>query len=320
MTFTLPWHTQPEDFLVLLTGVWFLQICISLLSGRLTGHGDPPVLIGLFSNMAELLAGRLNRPWRSRRDRFFRGLIWMLIVLAAAFVIAWVAELLVQRTALAGLVYGFLLLGIMGSAVAVGGSARAGGARSDAEARRRAEDLILSFQNWGMAGLFWFWTLGAAGVMLVMAAGALRGQAGPAEAGYGFGSAARLLIRIVDFPAALLAGILMVLASVMTPKTRAARALKAFLAPHTTLSLGKQKLGLSRIWSLAVGTSALGITLGGPGGRTGQAWLGPRGGHARLAPSDLKKLRYLMFMAHVWALLLMLLAIIGTGDVPDFLN
>jgi adenosylcobinamide-phosphate synthase len=288
--------------------------------------GDPPWLyralphpVVLIGRIIGWLDGRLNRPGAADRARRRRGILAVLVVVAAAVAVGWAIA-----AALAHVPFGWALQALVMSsliaqhslyihvAMVARGLARdglAGGRGAVARivgrdpesldqagvARAAIESLAENFSDGVVAPVFWAALFGLPGLLAYKAintADSMIGHRTPRHAAFGW-AAARLDDAANLIPARL-AGLLITGAALLVPGARAGRAFRAMWrdAPrHRSPNAG---------WQEAAMAGALGLALAGPrryGGRVVEdAWMGA-GGRTDAGPADIRRALRLYLMA-----------------------
>lgn len=253
----------------------------------------PVALLGQLIDRAEL---RYNREEGRRSDRFLRGLLVSLAIIAGAFGLG-----LLLTSLLAGFSGGWLLEALLASTLIAfrslfdhGRKVAVGLTRSLADgqaavahivgrdpqgldeagvARAAVESVAENFSDGVVAPAFWYLLLGLPGLCAYKAINTLDSMIGHRTARHdAFGKAAARIDDAANYVPARLAGLLFVLAAVFQKEADAGRAWRAMLrdAPrHRSPNAG---------WQEAAVAGALGFALAGPRPYGGQivedAWMG----------------------------------------------
>lgn len=287
--------------------------------------GDPvwlyrrvPHPVAIIGRLIAWLERRLNRPQRSTRDRMWRGLGTVIVVvgLAAAVGVAiarlaaylrwgWVIELVLVAILIAQRNL-FDHVRRVASALREGGLAPV--ARPVAHlvgrdpasldrhgvARAAIESLAENFSDGVVAPVFWFALLGLPGLLAYKAINTLDSMIGHRNARYAaFGLVAARLDDAVNFIPARLAGLLMCAAAAFVPSARPLAALRTMVRDaryHRSPNAG---------WPEAAVAGALDLALAGPRqyGTTvvKDAWMGD--GRARADDHDIRRALALFIIA-----------------------
>lgn len=191
-------------------------------------------------------------------------------------------------------------------------AAQADFSRSDDFAVTRAaiSVCVLVFERGLIAPLFWFLMGGLPLACATCALSALSWRFGGAGRGGAFSIMSVWLDRIFCFLPGILAAMVLILAALLTPTASFLRAIKALFARK-----GRARF-LQGGAALSVAAWALNVSVGGPfrtpsGVACDAPWVGPEGASARLDPGHIRRILYLMAMAHL--ILLGLLMEIGYG-------
>jgi len=307
--------------------------------------GDFPLLFRLLPHPVAAvgraigaLDRRLNRPTRSERDRFVRGIVTVLILgvgaivaglLAAAFcrIVAYgwaietliVAILLAQRSLfdhVAAVERALSVRGLEAGREAVRHIVGRDPASLDAHgvARGAIESLAENFSDGVVAPALWYALFGLPGLFLYKTVNTLDSMIGHRLEKYrAFGWAAARLDDVMNFVPARLSGAALALASLFIPGARPAEAAASMIRDarkHRSVNAG---------WPEAAMAGALGLALAGPrrygGTVVDDAWMGS--GRARATSADIGRALALYLAAclvHGGAILCVYLALaIGTG-------
>ena len=273
------------------------------------GLGDPPWLyrrlphpVAWLGQIIEEGEARWNRPGLGGSARFWRGLLFVLAVVALAATLGWIVERIctalpggwVLEAVLASTLIAFRGLhdhvravaealdrGLAEARAAVAHIVGRDPARLDAHgvARAAAESLAENFSDGVVAPLFWFAILGLPGLCAYKAINTLDSMIGQRNPRFEhFGKAAARLDDGVNWVPARLAGLLLVAAARFLPEARARdawRAVRRDAGRHRSPNAGWQEAALA---------GALGFRLAGPreypDGPVEDAWMGD--GHAEL--------------------------------------
>lgn len=304
-----------------------LLLIVAVLDGFL---GDPPGLwsrlphpVALIGRAIAALDQRLNRPERSAADRVRRGGLTVLVVVGGTAAIAfglhlvlaiipfgWVVEALIATTLIA---QKSLYEHVRDVAEALAQDGLAAGRRmvarivgrdpdsldEPAVSRAAIESLAENFSDGVVAPLFWFAVAGLPGLAAYKAINTLDSMIGhltPRHAD--FGRVAARLDDVVNWPAARLAGLLIIAAAVIPSPGQAAagdagrawRVMRRDARRHRSPNAG---------WPEAAMAGALGIRLAGPrryGNRVvDDAWMGgpaldgSGGGRTDAGPADIDR-------------------------------
>jgi adenosylcobinamide-phosphate synthase len=278
--------------------------------------GDMPAV---FSRMPHpiVLAGRaiaffdrkLNRPTRSERSRRERGIVTVIVLVAAAaglgYALDWLCRGSLIGAAVEALAIGILLTGrsLYDHVAAVAGALEWGGlpagrdavrhivgrdpASLDAHgvARAAIESLAENFSDGVVAPVFWYLLLGLPGLFAYKMANTLDSMIGHRTLRYrSFGWAAARFDDLLNLVPARLSGVLLVVAAVFSGEAagNAFRAMLRDAKKHHSPNAG---------WPEAAMAGALGLALAGPRqyaeARVDDPWLG--GGTARARPADIAR-------------------------------
>ena len=302
----------------------FLIMLVALLADM--ALGDPqwlyralPHPVAAFGSLVGAAERRLNRAARGPKALFWRGLVATLTLTLLAAGIGWLLARLCQALPLGWLLEALIassLIAFRGLQAGVGAVARglteslaAGRAAvrhivgrdpdsldGPGVARAAVESLAENFSDGVVAPLFWFALLGLPGLAAYKAINTLDSMIGYKTPHYAaFGKAAARLDDAVNWPAARLAGGLLVAAAALCPGADAARAWRVMRrdAPkHRSPNAG---------WQEAAVAGALNFALAGPR-RYGNevvedAWMGD--GQRSLGAKDLRRALLLYQLAGV---------------------
>ena len=280
---------------------------------------------------------RLNRPERSPRARFQRGLLTLTLLTAASALLGWViayaagvvrfgevlelfvvAVLLAQRS---------LFEHVRAVAAALAGEGLAGGRKavgrivgrdvdkldSHGVARAAIESLAENFSDAVVGPAFWYLLLGLPGVMAYKCVNTLDSMIGHASARYRrFGAPTAYADTALNFIPARLSALLLAAAASFVPNGRPWRALKLALRDarkHRSKNAG---------WPEAAMAGAVSVSLAGPrvygGEAVKDAWLGQEF-TARAMPSDIHRALAIYAIA---CLILLALVLLGVGAAVAF--
>jgi adenosylcobinamide-phosphate synthase len=279
--------------------------------------GDMPAVFAHIPHPI-VLAGRaiaffdrkLNRPTRSERSRRERGIVTVIVLIAAAAAVGYALDRLCRGSligaAVEALAIGVLLAGrslyehVAAVTVALEGGGLPAGreavrhivgrdpASLDAHgvARAAIESLAENFSDGVVAPVFWYLLLGLPGLFAYKMANTLDSMIGHQTLHYrSFGWAAARFDDLLNLVPARLSGLLLVAASAFTDEAAAGQAFRAMLRDarkHHSPNAG---------WPEAAMAGALGLALAGPRqyaeGRVDDPWLG--GGTARARSGDIAR-------------------------------
>ncbi len=279
--------------------------------------GDMPAIYARIPHPI-VLAGRaitffdrkLNRPSRSEPSRRERGIVTVIVLVAAAaavgYALDWLCRGSLVGAAVEALAIGILLAGrsLYEHVAAVTGALESGGlpagrdavrhivgrdpASLDAHgvARAAIESLAENFSDGVVAPVFWYLLLGLPGLFAYKMANTLDSMIGHQTLHYrAFGWAAARFDDLLNLVPARLSGLLLVAASVFTGEAAAGRAFRAMLRD------AKKHHSPNAGWPEAAMAGALGLALAGPRryaeGRVDDPWIG--GGTARARPADIAR-------------------------------
>lgn len=279
--------------------------------------GDPvwfyrrfPHPVAIIGRLIAWLERRLNRPQRAARDRMWRGLGTVIVVVGLATAVAVAVERLAAR-----LEWGWAIeLALVTMLIAqrslfdhvrrVASALRQGGLGPGREAvahlvgrdpasldrhgvaRAAIESLAENFSDGVVAPVFWYALLGLPGLVAYKAVNTLDSMIGHRSARYAaFGMVAARLDDAVNFLPARLSGLLMCAAAAFVPSARPLAALRTMLRDarrHRSPNAG---------WPEAAVAGALDLALAGPR-RYGaevvkDAWMGD--GRARADDRDIRR-------------------------------
>jgi adenosylcobinamide-phosphate synthase len=251
---------------------------------------------------------KLNRPERGERARFVRGILTVIILVAAAAALGWAIEVVCRRS-LAGAAVEAVLIGILVAqrslfqhvaalATALAERGLAAGreavrhivgrdpASLDAHgvARAAIESLAENFSDGVVAPAFWYLVLGLPGLFAYKMVNTLDSMIGHRSPRYrSFGWAAARFDDLANLVPAPIGALLLAAASCFAPGGRPGRALKIMLRDsrkHRSPNAG---------WPEAAMAGALNLALAGPRRYAGEVvedpWIGD--GTARATPADI---------------------------------
>ena len=283
--------------------------------------GDMPVVFATVPHPI-VLAGRaiafferkLNRPARSERNRRERGIVTLIVLVAAAAALGWALHWL-SRGSPAGAIVEALAIGVLvaqrslyqhvaavAAALAQGGLAGglpAGRAavshivgrdpmRLDEHgvARAAIESLAENFSDGVVAPVFWFLVLGLPGLFAYKMANTLDSMLGHRSARYrSFGWAAARFDDLLNLAPAPLSGLLLAGAALFAGEAVAGHALAVMLRD------GRKHHSPNAGWPEAAMAGALGLALAGPRpyaeGDVADPWLGD--GTPDAIPADIAR-------------------------------
>ncbi len=261
---------------------------------------------------------KLNRAYRSAMDRAVRGAFSVVVVasLAGAFGLGvqwltfhndfgWMLELFVMTTllaqrelysAVARVASGLKTSGLSGGRLAVAHIVGRDPAVLDEHGVMRAaiESLAENFSDAVVAPAFWYVLFGLPGMMIYKAVNTLDSMIGYRDKKYAaFGFTAAKLDDILNFVPARLAGLIIVCAAIVAPRTNPARAFTTMwrdAAKHKSPNAG---------WPEAAMAGALGLALAGPRRYArhtqNDPWIG--NGTARVQPGHMDRALYVFMVA-----------------------
>ena len=165
------------------------------------------------------------------------------------------------------------------------------------------------FDKGCIAPLFWFILAGLPGLFVYTALISLVWHVGKDGYSKGFGDVPGALEHIAGFVPGIIAGAVLVIASLATPKAGFVRSLQALYARRGRPAYHEGGL------PLAVAAWGLCVTLGGPvkdlaGTTIARAWVGPQRAGARVPADYLKRALYLSAVAHMMTLFGLVLMLI----------
>lgn len=280
------------------------------------------------------LVRKLDRLNRSRSALRWRGGIVTAIVLIAAAGLGWGADMLHNHWPLGGMTQIVLIVLCLSVAQSWALLARlykalkqdiaykqafyglAMATRSDLTttdaygcARIAIGYAVRIFDKGCVAPLFWFIIAGLPGLFVYTAVISLVWHVGKDGHSKGFGDVPGILERIAGSVPGVIAGVILILASLATPKA-------VFLKGLQSAFAGRGRAAYSEGgWPLMVAAWTLNVTLGGPvkdlsGATISRSWVGPHSAGARVPADYLKRAIYLSAMAHVITLLALLLLLV----------
>ena len=275
------------------------------------GLGDPGWLYRRLPHPVALLGQAIEAGearWNRGNARFWRGLLFVAMVVTLAGTLGWVIEQLcttfpggwIVEAVLASTLIAFrglydrardvtvaLSQGLEAARTAVAHIVGRDPVRLDAPgvARAAAESLAENFSDGVVAPMFWFALFGLPGLCAYKAINTLDSMIGQRNPRYErFGKAAARLDDTVNWIPARLAGLLLVAAARLLPEARARDAWRAIwrdAGKHRSPNAGWQEAALA---------GALGFRLAGPreypDGPVDDAWMGD--GHAELDAAALR--------------------------------
>ena len=240
---------------------------------------------------------KLNRPNRSEQRRRERGIVTVMVLVAAAAGLGWALHRLC-RDSLAGAVVEALAIGILVAqrslfqhVAAVGAALEQGGLAAGREAvghivgrdpmrldqhgvaRAAIESLAENFSDGVVAPVFWYLALGLPGLFAYKMANTLDSMIGHRSARYrAFGWAAARFDDLLNLVPAPLSGLLLIGAALFAGEAMAGHALAVMLRD------GRKHHSPNAGWPEAAMAGALGLALAGPRpyveGDVGDPWLG----------------------------------------------
>ena len=277
--------------------------------------GDPPGVyarlphpVALFGTLADRLERRLNRPHRSDRARFWRGLLMSAVLVALAGGVGWAIQSVLARVPFGWLIGALLASALIAyrslfnhvRAVAEGLKNSLADGRAAVShivgrdpdtldeagvARAAIESAAENFSDGVVAPVLWFALLGLPGLCAYKALNTLDSMIGHRDARYEkFGKAAARLDDMANAVPARVAGLLIVFTAAVGIGTRGGVAWRAVVndaEKHRSVNAG---------WPEAAMAGALGLALAGP--RTygthhvDDAWMN-QGGRAEATADDI---------------------------------
>ncbi len=277
--------------------------------------GDMPALfaavphpVALAGRAIAVLDRKLNRPERGERRRRTRGIITVIVLVAAASGIGWIVHLVCRGTLVGAAVEAFAVGVLLAQrsldqhVASVATALRTGGLLAgrravshivgrdprqlDASgvARAAIESLAENFSDGVVAPVFWYLLLGLPGLFAYKTANTLDSMIGHQSPRYrAFGWAAARLDDLVNFVPARLSGFLFAAAAAFAANGRPHRAVVIMLRD------AKKHRSPNAGWPEAAMAGALGLALAGPRhyaeGVVNDPWLGD--GRAQATPSDI---------------------------------
>jgi adenosylcobinamide-phosphate synthase len=313
--------------------ILLLALALDLLIGDLTAFWRiVPHPVSWVGSATAYFDARLNREQRSARVRRVRGvMIVVLLVLAAAalgvgvarllglFRLGWAVEALIVAILLAQKSLfthvAAVAAALQRGGLAAGRSAVAAIVGRDPEsldehgvARAAIESLAVNFSDGVVAPALWYALLGLPGLFAYKTANTLDGLIGhrsPRHADFGW--AAARLDDVLNLAPARLAGVLLGVAALVTPRASSRAAIVTMLrdaGKHRSPNAG---------WPEAAAAGALGLALAGPrryrGVTVQEPWLGQ--GRARATPADMAMALRLYLMACLALATLVLAALLA---------
>jgi adenosylcobinamide-phosphate synthase len=261
---------------------------------------------------------KLNRPNRSERSRRERGIVTVIVLIAAAAGVGWVVHWLCRGSA-AGAIVEALAIGIMvaqrslfehvaavGAALASGGLPAGRNAVSHivgrdpmrldqhGVARAALESLAENFSDGVVAPVFWYLVLGLPGLFAYKTANTLDSMIGHRSERYrSFGWASARFDDLVNLVPALLSGLLLTAAALFAGEVTPGHAFAVMLRD------GRKHHSPNAGWPEAAMAGALGLALAGPRayaeGEVRDPWLGD--GTPNATPADIERGLRLYMMA-----------------------
>lgn len=288
--------------------------------------GDPrwlfrvvPHPVALFGALVGWFDRRLNRPQRSERARATRGALVAIFLVLLAALIGWAVIRLTQDWRFASIVELVLVTlliaqrslfdhvrdvaraldtgGLDGARTAVAHIVGRDPARLDAHgvARAAIESLAENFADGVVAPVFWYLLFGLPGLLVCKAINTMDSMIGHRTARHAaFGRVAARLDDAMNWLPARIAGVMIVVAALFTPKGAPARAFRVMARD------GRRHRSPNAGWPEAAMAGALGVALSGPrsyaGGTSNEPWLGGEF-PARIGPAEIRRALYLFAVA-----------------------
>jgi adenosylcobinamide-phosphate synthase len=256
------------------------------------------------------LEKKLNRPNRGERSRRERGIVTVIMLVAAASGLGWVLHWL-SRGSLVGAIVEALAIGILvaqrglfqhvaavGAALATGGLSAGRNAVSHivgrdpmrldrhGVARAALESLAENFSDGVVAPVFWYLVLGLPGLFAYKMANTLDSMIGHRSERYlSFGWAAARFDDLLNLVPALLSGLLLAAAAFFADEAMPGHAFAVMLRD------GRKHHSPNAGWPEAAMAGALGLALAGPRpyaeGDVADPWLGD--GTPDATPADIER-------------------------------
>ncbi|TVR98507.1 MAG: cobalamin biosynthesis protein CobD [Rhodospirillales bacterium] len=306
--------TPPVEPLLLLLAALVLDALFGDMR-RLPGLRHPVVLIG---SVIGWLDRRLNREYRSERDRAWRGVLMVVVIVSVTAAVGLLVTGLTWSTAL-GWVLEVLLIAwllaqrslfnhvrVVRTALAAEGLSAGRQAVSHivgrdvrlldehGVARAAIESAAENFNDGVVAPTFWYLLFGLPGLLVYKAVNTMDSMVGYRTPRYrAFGMAAARLDDGMNLVPARLAGLYLCLAAAFVPRARPAAALRVMIRDsrkHRSPNAG---------WPEAAAAGALGLALAGPRRYADTVvddpWIGD--GRSRATVRDIDRVLYLYAVA-----------------------
>jgi adenosylcobinamide-phosphate synthase len=267
-----------------------------------------PHPVAMVGAAISFLDGRLNRATRSDRARRLRGVFVVLLLISAAAALGWAVKKYVSIIHFGWALEAFIVAVLLAQrslfehVAAVAAALQAGGIEAgrtavakivgrDPEsldeydvARAAIESLFENFSDGVVAPAFWYGLLGLPGIFAYKTANTLDSMIGHRSPKYlDFGWAAARFDDVLNWVPARLTGLIICLAALALPETRAGQALRIMIRD------AKKHRSPNAGWPEAAAAGALGLAFGGPrryGGKpVDEPWLGD--GRARASVADI---------------------------------
>ncbi len=305
----LPFYARggPVDPLLILLAALILDAIL----------GDPPLLwralphpVALIGRLVGALDKKLNRDWRSRRDRQIRGALfaggmtlvavglgWGVTELRRQWSFGWVLEALLVWTLIA---QQSLYLHVRAVARGLDRTGLAGGRQAVAKivgrdpdslddygvARAAIESCAENFADGVVAPVFWYLLFGFPGLLAYKTVNTMDSMVGYRDAHYrDFGMVAARLDDAMNLLPARLAAFLLTVAALFVPRGRPLAAWRVMWRDH------RHHASPNSGWPEAAMAGGLGLALAGPRRYAGHAveekWIGD--GRARATVPDIRK-------------------------------
>ena len=292
---------RPEPLLLLLAALAIDAAIGGVLAHRAGLRGPAWVI----DATALYLEPRLNRTRRGDTNRLIRGLLVVVVVLAASIVAGGAVALIGAAIPYGWVVVLVAILGLtnqrrpleQGRAkvrrlerpISAAGAATAGAGDDYAVARAAIERLIEQLASGLVAASFWYVLLGLPGLAGYLAVNRLAARLDarqPRLAAFGF--AASRLNEALSFLPGILAGFLIVAASLFVPGANLASAYRTMLRDFPNAH--PRATG----FALAALAGAFQINLSGPESHPAgwRGWIGDRGWRARVTSADVRRALY----------------------------
>ena len=326
---------DPDRFPVAIAAL-LLVSCAGMVAGPLGGFAGP-----MFWRVTDLLFGwagaRMDRTDRSAPDLVFRGFLLTAVALAIAFLVArlvqqlaaaypyWrLVEMLALCVAMSSGAFWHATVRlykglsqdelVKGAFYAVSTTTRTDLTQSDEFTITRIGMMmaVKGLDKAVVAPVLWYLIAGIPGAFLYAALAALSWRFGKDGFSKGFGQSAMALEKLLGFVPNLLAGLLIALATFITPTAGIARSTIGLVARAGDFPYAQGGLPVTALaW-------ALNISLGGPskdldGSAIKRNWTGPDSATAQIGAKHLHRGLYLVVITHLLFLASLLGAMVVSG-------